>query len=442
MAVTTKTFLELKALLWQALGDYISVSTTTNITTNTSIISTTLNSYDDGRDDYFNDWYVYIDGTTNSGVARKISDYATTGGIITVFGANLVAETAARTIYVTRYDPTHIARAIQRACEELYPTLYVPLENQTLITGNILPDAFDDWSSTTALTWWSALSGVLAQTSTGGLFRYGKYSAKYTAGAANDYIYIDSDSYPRLLDFQGQTVNAYVMAYPEVADDPSIVIYTVKNDGTTTQTLTSSTTAAAGVYTLLKLENQTINDDLDYIAIRFKVATNAKYVYFDSPFLGNTANEYLLPPDFRDGHLSEVRVQDYGHANPPCFDLHPFTTKSPGGIITHSLIDIGNWRYITLDDPVPEKRRLRLLGRKPLETLSSDTDTLTLDAYRVPLLIEYAKMVFYEREGKPVSAEDVFKFKNEGSSAMGKYFMLKSRLGMTRPPENLRRRNI
>jgi len=432
MSVDTHTFLELKEWLLQSLGDYIKVATTTNITTNTSVVSTTLNSYDDGRDDYFNDWYVYINGTTNVGVSRKISDYATSTGTITVFGANLAAETGSKDVYVTRYNPDHIKWALIDACKEIYPTLHLPIDDQSLIVGNILPDTFQDWSSASALTWYSALSGTLARTTTGGLFRFGAYSAKYTAGADNDYIYIDSDSYPRLLDLQGRTIDVYVLAYPEVANNAYIVVYTVANNGTTIQTLTSTTTNAAATYTWLKLEGQAISDDLDYIAIRFKVATNTKYVYFDSPYVGGRdIKEYLLPPNLRDGHVSRVRMQTTSYKDPALCDLNPFATMDTGEVIKHDLMDIGNWRYIRLLDSITNERRLRVTGYKPLETLSADTDTITLDIQRVPLLIEYAKMLFLERESKPVSAEDIARFDREMARAYGRYQSLyyKHRMG-------------
>ena len=99
MAVNTETLLGLRKLLWQALGDYLQFATTTNIGAGTSIVSTELKSYDDGVDDYFNDWWVFIDGTTNAGVFRKVYDYATATGTLSVRGSNLTAETASRTCY-------------------------------------------------------------------------------------------------------------------------------------------------------------------------------------------------------------------------------------------------------------------------------------------------------------------------------------------------------
>jgi len=443
MAVSTTSLLSLKKLLWQSLGDYLTFATTTNIAGTNLIVSTDLRSYDGGENGYFDDWWVYIDGTTNVGVSRKTGSttYATATGTLYVYGGVLVAETAARTCYLSRYNPDHIERALIRAIEEIYPSLYLPLDDKTLVAGNILPDgSFEDWSSATALTWYTTTSNItLAKTSTAPLFRHGLHSVKATSSAANGYFAISSDDYPRLLDLQDQTVDFYCSAYPEVANDAYIVIYTIKRDGTTAQTLTSTTTNPAAAWTILELENQKLNDDLEEIQLRFKVATNAKYSYFDDATLfGRKVREYLLPVNFRDGHLSMVRTQNSSNSDVPCYDINPFATMSSGRQLRHEIVDEGNWRYMRLLDNFSDKYRLRLTGYKPLETLTADTSTITLDAQRIPLLIEYAKMIFYEREGKPVSSEDITRFNFELGQSQRRYNSLFYKQRMAKPPEFLR----
>ena len=46
MSLNTQTLLELKIFAWQALGDYLTFATTTNIGAGLTITSTTLNNYD------------------------------------------------------------------------------------------------------------------------------------------------------------------------------------------------------------------------------------------------------------------------------------------------------------------------------------------------------------------------------------------------------------
>ena len=197
----TTTLLALEELFSEAIGDFLEFDTTTNIGAGLTIISTTLKSYDQAQDDYFNEWWVYITEGNNIGVLRKVSDYATATGTLTVYGANLAAEARAVTCRLGRFNRTNKKLALVRAIEQLYPTLYRPVDNDELVANNILPDgSFEDWSSTSALRFYSTSNVTLAKTSTAGTVRHGTYCAKATASAANGYFYISSNSYPRLLD--------------------------------------------------------------------------------------------------------------------------------------------------------------------------------------------------------------------------------------------------
>ena len=440
MARNTTTFLVLKQLFNQSIGDDLEFDTTTNITTNNSILSTTLNQFDDGEDDHFNTWWVYITEGVNITKSRKISDYATSGGTLTVYGAALAAESAAVTCRLTRYNPDHAKQALIRACEEIYPTLFKSIDDQTLITGNIVPDAsFEEWSSASALKWWTANGGgTLAQTTTAGLYRgqLGSTSMKYTAGAANDYVYVSSKSYPRLLDLMGKTIDGYLWVYPQTANDGYLEFYTINAAGST-QTLTSTTANPLGTWTEIKHEDQTLNDDLVEVQIRCKIATNGQYAYFDDLYVnGMRLDEYLLPEDFFNGHLSEVHLQRTGYSDPAAYDLHPFIDQYKDRGLVFDIVDDGTYVYLKLLDGAPSNsRRLRLQGFKPLETLSADADTLTLDAHRIPLLIAKAREIFFEREEMPVSAEDTSRFQYGYKKAIYDYNRLFYKLRMAKPVE-------
>jgi hypothetical protein len=185
MALNTVTLSTLITNLGQSTSDYLSFSTTNNITTNNSVISTTLTQYDSSEDDHFGgadtEWWVYIDGTTNSGVLRRCTDYATATGTITVAGAPLVAETGSVTCQLFRYNRDRMVNAIVEACKQIYPALHKKVDKQVLITGNILPDSsFERWVSSTSLALYSASNTTLVQTSGGAYIRgqKGSYSAK------------------------------------------------------------------------------------------------------------------------------------------------------------------------------------------------------------------------------------------------------------------------
>lgn len=344
------TLATLRQRTMESISDFIEVAVTTAIAASTSVISTNLNEYDGGADDYFNNWYCYITNENNAGVERQVSDYATSTGTLTVRGANLTSDGAnLATIWVCRHSVLQkIDKAINRAIEELYPSLHKRLDDLTLITGNILPNAsFEDWASSSYPDFYGVTNATAAETTTAGLIRgqRGTTSALVTASAADGYVYISSDNYPRLLDLMGHDVDFYAWAYPSAADDAFLTIYTVSNDGSTTQTLSSTTSCPASVFTRLELEDQTLNDDLEEIQIRFRVHTNGETCYFDDAVVcGKNLYEYLLPDNFQNGSVDQVYRQTEGYSDDvAAYDLHPRKWQSEG----FSIIDDGTYKYLS-----------------------------------------------------------------------------------------------
>jgi hypothetical protein len=187
------------------------------------------------------------------------------------------------------------------------------------------------------------------------------------------------------------------------------------------------------------LEEQVLNDNLVEVQIRFKVTTNLKYAYFDDAMLqGRYIYEYLLPDNFRDGHLSSVLMQASHHMDEACYDLNSFSSMSPGTELDFDIVDEGSQRYLKVNNTLTPERRLRLTGYKPLESLSSDSDTITLDSERVPLLIARAEMIFFERYRKPVSSSDITRYNFEYGTARTRFNELFTKLRMSKPVELLR----
>ncbi len=437
------TLLALEQLLSQNIGDNLEFDTTTNIAAATSIVSTTLQNYDGGQDGYFNDWWVYITEGNNSGALRQVSSgttYATATGTLYVRGAAFTAETAAVTCRLHRFNRTNKVNALNRAMEQV--PLYKPIEDTTLITGNLLPDAsFEWWTSTSALKMYSKTTGTLLRTTTAGSTRgpLGTTSAKFTAGGGSDYFYISSDSYPALLDLMNHTVAFYCWAYPEVANNAYIQIYTLKADGTA-QTLTSLTTCPAAKWTQLNLLSQQLNDDLVKLDVRFGVTTNGKYAYFDSAILmASRQSKYLLPYQFQTGTvasgrtggtLSEVRLQQGSYSSPAGYDLAPNNWSEP---LDFRVIDDGMYKWLDLHYDYSYPSQLKLKGYQPLESLSADTDTTYIEGERLNLIVAKAASILYRMEQGPVSSQDKGRYFNEIGLCENDYRRLSETYGMGRP---------
>ncbi len=438
----TETLAQLRDRLSQVMGDYLHETVTTNLAANKSVICTDLAKYTT-RDGYFPRKWCLITSLLNAGENRKILDYANFTTTLTVLGADWAPDSTAATFEIHTYNPDNKVRAINGAARELYPLLFRRVEwNDTLIMGNHLPNAhFEDWTVSTAPDKYSLSAGTITAAAyttadnTSGGYRGGTTSMKLTTGVAGggQYALTSSSLYPALLNLQGQTVTFKCWAYPEVANDATIEIYTLKADSTA-QTLTSTTTCASKKWTQLSLESQALNDDLILIEFRFKVTSNSKYVCFDDArVIGNGIFDLMLPSEFWLGHISSVFEQISGNSDDICDD--PATSVSDVtplyGCTEYTNAGI---KYLRLPYASSAERRLILQGYTPLEdTLSDDTDTMTIDDPHIELLISQAAYRLCEMEAGLVSSEDRKRLIDEAQRWLGKVEYLKGRLRMARP---------
>jgi len=329
---------------------------------------------------------------------------------------------------------------------------------------------------------------------------------KATTGAsgAGKYVYISSNTYPRLLDLMGQSVSFYCWANPVVDDDAFIEIFTLAgikegeytaDSGTsateivdselessvddyyngdyvwnstrslgalvtdydggtktltvaiasqtngdiyyirTTQTLTSTTANPAGRLTLLKLEDQELNDDLVEVQIRFKVTTASQSVYFDhARVIGRNQREYLLPLDVANGKLSSVEVQTDTYSDRGCDDLLPRGWEDWNG---WEIIDDGTDKFLDLGMLPIEERLIRLRGYAPLSAVSIYSDTIEIDGELLNRFIAYAKYKLYQAIEGPVAASDIGRYELQSAKAYQEYQRL-SHLRMSVPKVAMR----
>jgi len=391
------TLAVLRQRVSENIGDYISSTVTTALTTSTSVVDTALaNIAGGGTTDYFEDWWVLITSENNIGAKRRVSAYNATTNTLTVQGGNFTSDAAAKATYeLHRIDPDMKTKAINNAARNLSLVLKRDLTDLALVSGNVLPD-FEWWTSSSAHKFYTVTNATLARTgvSSADSGRGQRYVAKVTASAANGHMYLSEDQYPPLSDIQGKTVSAYVWAYPEVANDATIVLYTLQNDGTTAQTLTSTTTCIAGKWTLLELEDQTLNDDLVSFQFRLKVATNAKYVYFGSPrLIVDGISRYMLPELFQTADIRKVSCQITGNDDMPANDIGinaDYHEIFGWNLLPQSIIGT-YYNYLTLPYRLPVNRHIEISGSIGMEDdLDDDTDTMSIDDPATNVLVAQA----------------------------------------------------
>ncbi len=437
----TTNALALNQRLSEVLGDWIQVPTTTNVAASRLIISTNLNQYDGGRDDYFTDWWYYIVNGNNAGADRKARFYYTGNAAANVYGTVFSADTNAADIRVHRYNYTDKQRALNETIRETYPSLHKKLDITELVSQDALPNShFRDWSVSAVPDKYALTNATATANTTAGFYWGGGKSAEVLATAADGYMYITSNNYPRLLDLMGSKISFKAWAHPEVADDAFLTIYTIKADGTT-QTLNSTTTCPAGKETLLTLDDQTLNDDLVEVQFRFRIHTNAKRVRFDhARVTGYKVNEHLLPIDFREGAISQVLLQSRGASDDWCDDLNP---NSWDTVWNWDIVDDGTDKHLVLPDFYSASRSIRLIGYAPMSTLTNSTDTIETDDERyLSLLLAYAKYKMYQTIEGPVSSEDTGRYASQSSKAYGEYKRLLRTCRMSPPQTNLRIKGV
>lgn len=422
--------------LSQNVGDYLSEAVTTALTTSTNVVCTTLGNYTN-QDDLYNRFWLYVTDKANATQYRKVSDYTNSTTTLVVRGAIFGDDGSNKaTIELHKYDRTNKIRALNLAARKVFPNIFRIVRDITLSGNNILPNpSFEDWTSSSYPDYWTTLSNATAsEVTTAGLVRgvSGSSSVIVTVSAANGYIEINSDTCPQLLDLMGQQVSAYVWANPQTANDASLVIYTKQADGTA-QTLTSSTVNPAGEYTLIKLEDETLNDDLVEVRIRLKVTTNGQYVHFDNArLLGIEVSQYVLPLDFQNplASVNKVSYQSYAVAFEPQDDLLAYAQFLP--FFGWDVEDDSTTKYL-VTPTLKSNWLLKLEGYAPLESnLSTATDVMTIEDPFIDLLIERASSELFSLEaGLPSSGDRDF-LRSESLRYLQNYEYLRKNLKMSR----------
>ena len=409
--MATNTLSTLLTRLSQRIGDFLEETVTTAINADNLVVCTTLGDLIN-RDDYYNRRWIYFTDEDNATVYRKVSDYATSSTTITVRGAVLTDDgTDLGTFQLHTYDRRNKIRAINLAARKIWPYLFRIVRDTTLISNNIIPNSsFEDWTASTSPDYWTTLSGATAVVSTAvGTYRgiRGSSSIKLTdSGSGAGYIELNSDTFPKLLDLMGKTVSLYVWCSPQTADDGAIVIYTKQAD-TTAQTLTSPTATPAGEFTLIKLEDQALNDDLVEVKIRLGVTTASQYAYFDNfRITGINVKEYLLPLDFQNplASIDRVSIQTSGTQDKYVDDLLSYAQFEP--LYGCKTVDDATTKYL-VTPTLTTGRLLQLEGRAPLESnLSVATSTMTIEDPHMDLLIELAASILFDMEAGLPSSQD------------------------------------
>ena len=376
----TTTWATMRQDILRPLG-LIATSTTTNITTNQNVDSTHLTDRFP-VDDYFNNrWFIHITSGNNIGKIRRITDFQLANHRIVVTGAVLSSESGSVNFELSTFHPDDVKDAYNEAREIVFPDIATVVDIETIITGenqytytlpstirrvdrvyrgnrrnadsnnNLLLNAdFEDWSSATSCDNWT-LSGSgasfnqEAQTSNpeNYLVLHGDNSGRLAVAGANTTLlqtFTPSSSSYTTLPTEGQEVNLAAWVYCNIASRVKLYIGSAAvgsfHGGTGWEYMKAS---------------ETLDHNATTAVVGFHVTASNVAVYVDEIWMTMGQSEIMDVP------YNELRNWDH---------VPPASGASDGGVIR-------------FQEYIPDKYRIRIVGRNILTAASADTDTIEVD---------------------------------------------------------------
>ena len=131
----TTTWSTMRQEIVRPLG-LVTGTTSANLAANTSLVDEDLTDLYP-TDDYFNDsWFVIVTSNNNAGEYRRVTDYAQSGGTITVSKAwPSGSDGSTSTFELMTVDPPSVLRAYNRARQDVWPHIGIVRDVETIVTG-------------------------------------------------------------------------------------------------------------------------------------------------------------------------------------------------------------------------------------------------------------------------------------------------------------------
>jgi hypothetical protein len=360
MATTTR--LALEQALSENIGDYLALTATDGSAT--TVVDTELDNHTEDNGGI--QGWVYIDDTTDDaapeGELRRIlngtSGYTKSATRITVGFAFTAAVASGDTYLLHRFDPVAKRAAIKRAIETLYPILYLPIRDRSVVVDNRLLNSDFETFASNAFTSWTGANHTQAQEST--IIRTpGSKSAKIVASGGAGQLH--QTPHISLNEMTGKTARAHFWVYATAADAAR-----VRLDWDGTNFANSDYHSGKDQWELLKVE-EAVPDSAIKIKTICEVA-NSQTGYFARGYQSaGRIWRYTIPSTLIDGpHILEQQN----------VELEPDGDYSP------------------LRNAI-EGRILQMHGMGRLSTPSTDAGTTEVDGTRADLIVAKAAEILF-----------------------------------------------
>ncbi len=351
-------------------------------------------------DDSFNGWWILLTsgtyGATGTVAARErlVSDSTQSTGTLT-FPAYAGQVATSVTFELHQFQPSLLVSHINRAMHIAYPSFMKRWDNRELVTGNLIPGHFDDWASSSVPDGWTAGFTGCTVTQETTIKRFGTSSCKIVrASSTGAALSISSATIPLLLDqtqidFKGWCYSATGTA-AQLKLTPS--------SGTAGE---SGYQSLGSVWELLGVEGYSVPSGITTLTVSLEIDAAAT-VYFDNvAVFGSAVYDFLLPTGIV--KVSKVYLgndwEEYGYEDDEEIPHAAYTPYEKNGSY-----------YLRFEVLPPSKRKLRVVGTGYFADLSSDTDSVAMEATQGDILTVGAASLLLESMAMGKGQDERIKF--------------------------------
>jgi hypothetical protein len=306
--------------------------------------------------------------TAINGSSRRISGIHASDGTITVIGAMAASTSSGDTYYIVNFDPQIMTDAIQQATRTLYPHLYLPTRDETIVVDNLLANwDFENWDSTgsnsAVATSWANI-GTPSTNDESSRVAHGSYSMSIAATGATEGIEQNIFTSVNINEVASKTLHVRAWVWASVADAARIrVTYDGSNyDSSNYHTGDSEWEGPSLIYV-----DSDIDADMTELTVSCEV-TSGNTAYFDSVVAWiDNVSEYDLPST---------------------------VIRGPHKVYMQDQVQEPNGHYTPLARPVSGRiLRIEHMGRLTAPTSSASVE---LDESRAELLVAQAAVHMFQ----------------------------------------------
>jgi hypothetical protein len=375
--MVTSTGKEIRTALSQEMGDYTTLTTSSvgDLAKSTLIDTGLKNLSGGGDDDAFEGQFVLIADSDSGadGDERRVKQYSvpgTDGNSPTITVEQLFSDQIASGISyeLHRYSPTLKREAINRAARQLYPTLYLPIIDESIVINSFLTDGgMENWTSG-ALDSWDEVNSPTVTQETSRVFH--KSSSAKIVGPSGSVGQLTQAASVNMAEVSGLTATMRAWGWTNAASQARLRLDWDGSD------------IANGNYHAgdSEWERLSVSATIPTTATQVKAileVTADDTAYFDHVYL-------LITPIYR-------------------YTLPTSLVGLPNRVtMQYSEPDVDGPYYPFRPNSLPLAGRiLRIQGKGLLSQPDSDTATIEIEAPHLELLVAYASMLLWRTLASP-----------------------------------------